>query len=94
MIEDAELPRIVGALPVLRHATPEQLRALQVRGSLARIPAGRDVFVEGQQVGAIPLLLSGTVRVYQIGETGLKDEPVSATELAELISAAPPPPVE
>jgi len=70
MIEDAELPRIVGALPVLRHATPEQLRALQVRGSLARIPAGRDVFVEGQQVGAIPLLLSGTVRVYQIGETG------------------------
>ena len=37
---------------------------------MARIPAGRDVFVEGDEVGAIPLLVSGTVRVYQLGETG------------------------
>jgi CRP/FNR family transcriptional regulator, anaerobic regulatory protein len=37
---------------------------------LARIPAGRDVFLEGQRVDAIPLLLSGVVRVYQIGLTG------------------------
>lgn len=28
------------------------------------------MFVEGEQVGAIPLLISGTVRVYQIGQTG------------------------
>jgi len=70
MINHADVERIVRALPVLRSATPDLLRAFEERGSLARIPAGRDVFVEGQQVGAIPLLISGTVRVYQIGETG------------------------
>ena len=70
MIDEADLGRIVQALPILGRATHEQLHAFQERGFLARIPAGRDVFVEGQQVGAIPLLISGTVRVYQIGETG------------------------
>ena len=70
MLEDDDLARIVDAIPVLRDATPEQLRALQLHGFLARIHVGRDVFVEGQHVGAIPLLISGTVRVYQIGETG------------------------
>jgi len=70
MIDDSDLERIVQALPILRHAPHELLRAFQAWGFLTRIPAGRDVFVEGQQVGAIPLLISGTVRVYQIGETG------------------------
>ena len=70
MIDDSDLERIVQALPILRHAPHELLRAFQAWGFLARIPAGRDVFVEGQEVGAIPLLISGTVRVYQIGETG------------------------
>ncbi len=37
---------------------------------LARIPAGRDVFVEGDRADAIALLLSGVVRVYKIGGTG------------------------
>lgn len=70
MISEDDLPRIVQALPVLQEANPDLLRAFQKRASLARLPAGRDVFVEGEQVGAIPLLISGTVRVYQIGETG------------------------
>ena len=37
---------------------------------MARIPAGRDVFVEGDRADAISLLLDGVVRVYKIGETG------------------------
>jgi CRP/FNR family transcriptional regulator len=37
---------------------------------LARIPAGRDVFVEGDRADSIALLLSGVVRVYKIGGTG------------------------
>jgi CRP/FNR family transcriptional regulator len=36
----------------------------------ARIPAGHDVFLEGDRVEAIALLTSGVVRVYKIGETG------------------------
>jgi CRP/FNR family transcriptional regulator len=35
-----------------------------------RIPKGQDVFVEGDRVDAIALLVSGVVRVYKIGETG------------------------
>jgi CRP/FNR family transcriptional regulator len=70
MIDQTDLGRIVQALPILGRASHEQLHAFQERGFLARIPAGRDVFVEGQEVGAIPVLISGTVRVYQIGETG------------------------
>ncbi len=70
MIGDSEYARIVTLLPILQDAGPEIVRAFREQGFLARIPAGHDVFVEGQQVGAIPLLLSGTVRVYQIGETG------------------------
>ena len=37
---------------------------------MMRIPAGKDVFVEGDQADAIALLISGMVRVYKIGETG------------------------
>ncbi len=70
MIDDGELERITAALPILHGATPEMIRAFRTHGYLAHIPAGRDVFVEGDRVAAIPLLLSGTVRVYQLGETG------------------------
>jgi len=69
-LTEAELARAVAALPLLAKADDETLRRLAERGYLARIPVGRDVFVEGQEVDAIPLLLSGAVRVYQIGETG------------------------
>ena len=43
---------------------------LQQHAQFARIPAGHDVFVDGDRVDGIALLLSGVVRVYKIGETG------------------------
>jgi CRP/FNR family transcriptional regulator len=46
------------------------IRELMAAAIYARIPAGRDVFVEGDSIDAIALLLSGVVRVYKIGETG------------------------
>lgn len=70
MIQAKELPRVMEKLPFLQRASREQLRELRDTASLIRIPAGRDVFVAGQWVESIPLLLSGSVRVYQIGETG------------------------
>ena len=70
MIGDADFGRVAEALPMLLGASPDVLQAFRTHGYLARIPAGRDVFVEGDEVGAIPLLISGTVRVYQIGATG------------------------
>lgn len=70
MIPSDSVDRILQALPSLRQAGPELIREFQQSAFLARIPAGRDVFVEGDRVDAIALLISGVVRVYKIGETG------------------------
>ena len=62
--------RIARVLPVLQHAGPELVREFQQAAFYARIPTGKDVFVEGDRANAIALLISGVVRVYKIGETG------------------------
>lgn len=55
---------------MLAGADPELVREFQKSAFHARIPAGADVFLEGDRVEAIALLISGVVRVYKIGETG------------------------
>lgn len=70
MLSEDELARVVAAIPRLGLATVSQRQALRDAAFVARIPAGRDVFDQGDRVDAIPLLLTGTVRVYQVGETG------------------------
>lgn len=70
MIDPEQYQRIAQRLPVLKHAEVSMVREFQQHAFLARIPAGRDVFVEGDHVNAIALLISGVVRVYKIGETG------------------------
>jgi CRP/FNR family transcriptional regulator len=70
MIESHQLGRISQALPVLKNASSELVREFQQAAFLARIPVGHDVFLEGDSVDAIALLISGVVRVYKIGETG------------------------
>jgi CRP/FNR family transcriptional regulator len=70
MIDKQQFERVTRALPILEHADPGLLREFQQTAFFARIPAGRDVFIEGDQVDAIALLISGIVRVYKIGETG------------------------
>ena len=70
MISREQYDRIVRVLPILEHADPQLTREFQQAATLARIPAGRDVFIEGDGVDGIALLISGVVRVYKIGETG------------------------
>jgi CRP/FNR family transcriptional regulator len=70
MIDDQQLKRISQVLPVLKEATSQLVREFQQVAFLTRIPAGHDVFLEGDSVDAIALLISGAVRVYKIGETG------------------------
>lgn len=70
MIDDAQFERITRSLPFLRQADAQVRRDFMAAAFLARIPAGRDVFVEGDPVETIALLLSGVVRVYKIGESG------------------------
>lgn len=70
MITQDQVKRISLALPLLQQADPQLLHEFQQAAFLARIPKGQDVFLEGSQVDAIALLISGVVRVYKIGETG------------------------
>lgn len=70
MITAEQFKRISQSLPFLQQADLQLSREVQAQAFFARIPAGKDVFVEGDQADAIALLISGVVRVYKIGETG------------------------
>ena len=70
MIEQDHLPRVLHAIPFLQDAEPQLLKEFQQQAFLARIPTGKDIFLEGDQVEALALLVSGVVRVYNIGATG------------------------
>lgn len=70
MIEPKQFDRITLALPFLQRADESLKRELMQHAHLAKIPAGHDIFVDGDRVNGIALLLSGVVRVYKIGETG------------------------
>jgi CRP/FNR family transcriptional regulator len=70
MIHQEEYNRITRVLPVLQRADAQMVHEFQQVATFARIPVGRDVFIEGDLVDGIALLISGVVRVYKIGETG------------------------
>ena len=70
MIDPSIYQRVIAALPVLQAADAELAQAFQRAASLIHIAPGQDVFVQGDRIEAIPLLVSGVVRVYQIGESG------------------------
>lgn len=70
MIDNAQFNRIALLLPILQQADAAFVREFQQTAFFARIPAGHDVFLEGDRVESIALLISGVVRVYKIGETG------------------------
>lgn len=70
MLTESQFSRIAQSMPILQHADAALVRDFQQAASFAHIPAGHDVFVEGDRVNGIALLISGVVRVYKIGETG------------------------
>ncbi len=70
MISQTDFNRLARALPLLQRADLVLTREFMQAAFYARIPAGKDVFIEGDRADAIALLLAGVVRVYKIGETG------------------------
>jgi CRP/FNR family transcriptional regulator len=70
MLDENHFERISIALPFLQTASPEIIRDFKANAYYAKIPSGRDIFVEGDQVDGIALMMSGVVRVYKLGETG------------------------
>ena len=70
MLNTEQFNRITFAMPFLQRADASLIKDLKQHAQYAKIPAGHDVFVDGDRVDGIALLLSGVVRVYKIGETG------------------------
>jgi len=69
MLDEAQAERLIQVMPLLR-SDPVLARELARSAFFARVPAGRDVFAMGERVDAIALLVSGTVRVYKMSDTG------------------------
>ena len=70
MLEDKYYKQIAEAMPFLKRSDSPVAREFRQAAYYTRIPAGKDIFLEGDAVQAIALLLSGKVRVYKIGEQG------------------------
>jgi CRP/FNR family transcriptional regulator, anaerobic regulatory protein len=70
MIDKKQFERITQTMLFLQNADQRFIKEFQQFAFLAQIPAGHDVFLEGDHIEAIALLISGSVRVYKIGETG------------------------
>jgi CRP/FNR family transcriptional regulator len=70
MLSSQQFDRIARLVPALRPGGAQMGREFRETATFLRIPAGRDVFVEGDPVEAIALLLSGVVRVYKVSDTG------------------------
>ncbi len=70
MLDPEYYRQITEAIPFLRQADSQIAREFRQAAYFAKIPAGKDIFVEGDKVQSIALILSGNVRVYKIGENG------------------------
>ncbi len=70
MLEAKYYDQIAETLPFLKNRDTQIALDFRQAASYARIPAGKDIFVEGDKVQSIALILSGNVRVYKIGENG------------------------
>jgi len=70
MLDAEQFNRISIAMPFIQRADASLINELKKHAQFAKIPTGHDVFVDGDRVDGIALLLSGVVRVYKIGETG------------------------
>ncbi len=70
MLEQDRFQQIASVLPFLQTAGPQLAPEFQQSTYFVKIPTGREIFVEGDIVSGIALMMSGIVRVYKIGESG------------------------
>jgi CRP/FNR family transcriptional regulator len=70
VLDPEQYQRLIQSMPILQRADQHMAQDIQRSAFFAKIPVGRDVFIEGDRVDAIALLVSGVVRVYKVGETG------------------------
>ena len=70
MLDNTHFERISEVLPFLKTTSPQLRRDFTDFAYYAKIPAGRQIFTEGDEVDGIALLMSGAVRVFKLGLTG------------------------
>lgn len=70
MLTPWQLEQVVSLFSHFQDVEPQLLNELRVRAYFAHIIAGENIFGFGDRVSAIALLVSGTIRVYKISETG------------------------
>lgn len=70
MLDEKHVIAIGEAMPFLLTGDEQMRREFRENAFFARIPTGREIFAQGDEVEGIALLLSGVVRVYKLGETG------------------------
>jgi len=74
MIAATDLERLYDLLPFVRPAAGQAgsplADDLARHAAIQRVPAGMTVFVEGDECSAIAILLSGSVRVYKMSQSG------------------------
>lgn len=70
MLTIEEFKRIKQTLPFLDQSDEQLVRSFQGEAYLAKLPANKDIYLQGDIVDNIALLLSGSVRVFKIGDTG------------------------
>jgi CRP/FNR family transcriptional regulator len=70
MLDENHFEKISQALPFLETASTQIIRDFKDFAYYVKIPSGREIFVEGDEVDGIALMMTGVVRVYKLGETG------------------------
>lgn len=70
MLDQNHFEQIAKALTFLQGSDPQLTQEFQRSAYYAKIPAGREIFVEGDSVNGIALMMSGIVRVYKISQSG------------------------
>lgn len=70
MIPLADVGRVAARIPFLMKVEKDLVQDFARQATLVRIAAGRDVMAEGDRAQAVPLLMSGEIRVFRIGDSG------------------------
>jgi CRP/FNR family transcriptional regulator len=70
MLEQVHFERISAVLPFLQAAGHPAIREFSDYAYFLKIPSGREIFAEGDEINGIALLVSGVVRVYKLSPTG------------------------
>jgi len=70
MLTTDQYQRIAQTLPFLDEAPPRLIQEFKDHTYLYSIPAGKDIFIEGDYPDSLALVISGVVRVYKLGHTG------------------------